>query len=175
MEGKRISDNSLLKDDAEKSALFMLGKIIVRKTFNKEIKHRITELEIYKQNDSACHAYKGKTKRNAPIFEEGGTIYVYLCYGIHYLLNISTGQKDDAQCVLIRGIDNVFGSGKIGKMLQVDTSLNFQNVASSQELWLEDDGFVTKQENILKEKRVGIGYAKEEDQNLLWRFRLKSF
>lgn len=83
---KKITDNQMFLKDATEVAPFVLGKILARKTQEGEIiRGRITEVEIYSQDDSACHAFKGKTNRNAPLFEKGGTVYVYLCYGIQCL------------------------------------------------------------------------------------------
>lgn len=175
MEEKRISNTLLLQQDALQAVYFLFGKIIVRKINNDIIRKRITEVEVYKQDDSACHAFKGKTKRNAPLFGDAGTIYVYLCYGLHNIVNIVTGENGNAQGIMLRGLDNTFGSGKVGKILHANLSLNFQNITTSDELWLEDDGFIVNPKNVITEKRIGISYAKEEDQNKLWRFRLKGF
>ncbi len=172
---QRITDISGLKQDAEKAVFYLLGKIVATNINGQIVKKRITELEIYKQNDSASHAFKGKTKRNAPMFEDAGTIYVYLCYGIHNLMNFVTGEKGTAQGLMLRGLDNVFGSGRVGKIINAHRGLNFHNVLTSQNIWLEDDGFVTDETKVLRFKRVGINYATEQDRNRLWRVRLKGF
>ena len=75
------------------------GKIILR----------ITEVEAYLPDDSACHAYKGKTKRNEVMWGEPGHVYVYLCYGIHWMLNFVTNKKNEAAAVLIRSCEPVKG------------------------------------------------------------------
>lgn len=169
----RIVERQMFLNNAEEVAKFLLGKVMVRKTEKEIICGRITELEIYKQNDSACHAYRGKTKRNAPLFDEGGKVYVYLCYGLHYILNIVCNQKGIAEGLMIRGIDNVFGSGRVGKILKVDKQLNEEDILSSEKIWLEDDGFKLDENKIKKFKRVGIDYAKQEDIDRLWRWRIE--
>lgn len=170
---ERITDKNIFLQDSTTLAKFLLGKMLVRTLDDgTKITKRITEVEIYKQNDSACHAHKGKTKRNAPLFEKGGTIYVYLCYGLFNLLNIVGGQKDDAQGILIRGVDEHFGSGRVAKILKITKELNTQSIISSDELSLWDDGLIVRQKDIEKLKRVGIDYAKPIDRNRLWRFRL---
>lgn len=131
---------------------------------------RISETESYcGENDTACHAHKGKTKRTEVLYAEAGTVYVYLCYGMHWLLNIVTGEKDQPEAVLIRACIDAAGPGKLTKKLGITGELNRDNVTSSQALWIEDDGFSCE---IALDKRVGIGYASQEDQDRLWRFKM---
>jgi DNA-3-methyladenine glycosylase len=171
----RLKNIGGLKQDAEQAVFFLLGKIVATNIDGIIVKRRITELEIYKQSDSASHAYKSKTTRNAPLFEEGGTVYVYLCYGLHNLLNFVTGTSGEAQGLMLRGLDNTFGSGKVGKILNAHRELNYHNVLTSTNIWLEDDGYIVNPEDVLRFKRVGIDYALEVDRDRLWRFRLKGF
>ena len=99
------------------------------------------------------------------LYHPAGTIYVYLCYGIHWMLNLVTGPEDDPQAVLIRGVEGASGPGRVTKYLAIDKSLNDKTLGG--ELSLEDDGYVPA---ITASPRVGIGYASEEDQARLWRF-----
>jgi DNA-3-methyladenine glycosylase len=69
----------------------------------------IVETEGYLQGDPACHAYRKKSVRNAPMFESAGTCYVYLIYGMHYCVNISSGAKDIGEAVLIRALEPTEG------------------------------------------------------------------
>jgi DNA-3-methyladenine glycosylase len=69
----------------------------------------IVETEAYLQDDPACHAYRRKSVRNAPMFGEAGTIYVYQIYGMHFCVNISTNQKDIGEAVLIRALEPTVG------------------------------------------------------------------
>lgn len=89
----------------------LIGKLLVRKLDNGEIlKYRITETEAYRgEEDTACHACHGKTPRTIILYEEGGVAYVYMCYGIHFLLNVVTGNKEEPQAALIRGIEEYNG------------------------------------------------------------------
>jgi len=83
----------------------LLGKVIVRRVGRKLIRGRIVETEAYcGEEDLACHARVGRTKRNAVMYGRAGHAYIYLCYGIHELLNIVTREKDCPEAVLIRGI-----------------------------------------------------------------------
>ncbi len=171
---ERIVDRQIFQQDAEVVAGFVLGKVLVRRLpSGEEIRGRISEVEIYRQDDTACHAYKGKTARNAPLFENGGTIYVYLCYGIFNLVNLVCGKAGFAQGLLIRGFDTTFGSGRVGKHFQIDRSLSGQNVFDSSELWLVDDGFDIAKYDVKKYTRVGIDYASEQDRARLWRWRIE--
>ena len=118
---------------------------------------RISETEAYCGTaDTACHAHKGRTRRTEVLYADAGTIYIYLCYGMHWLMNVITGDVDDPQGVLI-------------KKLGITGDLNCGSVVDSPDLWIADDGF---QCSVRTDKRVGIGYAGQEDQDRLWRFIL---
>ncbi|MBI2035602.1 MAG: DNA-3-methyladenine glycosylase [Candidatus Liptonbacteria bacterium] len=83
----------------------LLGKFLVRRIKGKEIAAMITEVEAYDGfKDKASHAHRGKTARNAVMFGEAGVWYVYLTYGMHWMLNVVTGPKDYPAAVLIRGV-----------------------------------------------------------------------
>ncbi len=148
----------------------LVGKILVRKTADGEIRMRISETEAYcGESDTACHAHKGRTARTEVLYGEAGTIYVYLCYGIHWLLNIVTGEKEDPQAVLIRACVDAGGPGKLTKALGVTGALNRKSILETEDFWIEDDG---SRFEIVPDKRVGIGYASREDQDRLWRFKM---
>lgn len=146
----------------------LLGKLLCRKIDDKILKYPITETECYYgEDDTACHASKGKTERTKILYEEGGLAYIYLCYGIHNLLNVVTGIKDFPEAVLIRGIKGFDGPGKLTKFLQIDRSLNGENLILSDKLWIEDSGIKYAYRTSV---RVGIDYATEEYRNKPWRF-----
>jgi DNA-3-methyladenine glycosylase len=160
------------RKDAVTMAQSLLGKWLCRKKGTKLVKLRITETEAYYgENDTACHAHKGKTERTKIMYLDGGHAYIYLCYGMHWLFNIVTGKKDFPEAVLIRGVEGFNGPGKLTKQLHIDKTLNGENLAESPRLWVEDDG--TKPP-FTALKRVGIDYASEEDKNRLWRFSVNS-
>ena len=144
----------------------LVGKLLV----HNGIALRISETEAYcGEADTACHAHKGRTKRTEVMYGEAGTAYIYLCYGIHWLLNVVTGEKDEPEAVLIRACVEAPGPGRLTKKLGITGVLNGSSVVDSEELYFADDGFVC---SIAADTRVGIGYASEEDQQRLWRFRL---
>jgi len=150
----------------------MLGKVIVRKFADNHIeKFVITEVEAYSGNgDLACHASKGKTARTEVMFREGGLIYVYLIYGMYWMLNIVTGNENDAAAVLIRGVKGISGPGRVGKVLQLDKSFYSENVFKSERIWIEDAETV---ENYITTPRIGINYAGEPWISKPWRFIMK--
>lgn len=159
---------NILQRNAPEAAEALVGKILVRRfPDGRELRARITETEAYyTEADTACHAHKGRTGRTEVLYHRAGTIYVYLCYGIHWMLNLVTGPEDSPQAVLIRGVEGVSGPGRVTKYLGIDKALNDTMLGDA--LRLEDDGFVPAA--IERTGRIGIGYASEEDQARLWRF-----
>lgn len=146
----------------------LIGKLLCRRTSEGVLKYRITETECYySEQDSACHASKGKTQRTKTLYEKGGIAYVYLCYGIHSLFNVVTGKEGFPEAVLIRGVEGYNGPGKITKAMGIDRNLNETDLTTSKELWLEDDG---ARPAYRAAKRVGIDYALEKDREILWRY-----
>lgn len=151
---------------AYEAAPLLLGKIL--KVGEKEL--RITETEAYYgTEDTACHAHKGRTSRTQMLYKSGGHVYVYLCYGMHSLLNIITGPEEHPEGVLIRCCRGAQGPGKLTKALGVDRSFNGENLLTGSRLSLLDDG---KRFVYTTAPRVGIGYASQEDQTRPWRFVL---
>ena len=150
----------------------LIGKLLCRRICDDSgeriIKLRITETECYfGEDDTACHAHKGRTERTKVMYREGGVAYVYLCYGMHSMLNVVSGPEDFPEAVLIRGVEGYNGPGKLTKALHIDRSLNEENMILSNELWIEDDGYVAEYQI---GKRIGIDYATEEYRNILWRY-----
>lgn len=145
----------------------LVGKVLVHRGNTL----RISETECYcGENDTACHASKGRTKRTEVMYMSAGTVYVYLCYGMHWMLNIVTGEENHPEAVLIRACLEADGPGKLTKALDITGEQNRSSVVTSGDLWIGDDGFHCKTET---DKRVGIGYASREDQDRLWRFKMK--
>jgi len=165
---KRL-DNEFFHRECLAVARDLVGKALVRQTADGQLRLRISETEAYwGESDTACHAHKGRTKRTEVLYAKAGTIYIYLCYGIHWLLNVVTGEEEDPQAVLIRACAEAPGPGKLTKALEITGELNRKSI-TGQELWIEDDGLAYE---ILTDKRVGIGYASQEDQDRLWRFKM---
>ena len=149
----------------------LVGKILVRIKDGKEIRLRITETECYMgESDTACHAHKGRTKRTEVMYMKAGTIYVYLCYGMHWLLNIVTGNTDDPQAVLIRACEDYEGPAKLTKKLGINGDFNRKDITDCDEFYIDDDGFECE---VVTDRRVGISYASEKDRERPWRFIMK--
>jgi len=161
-------DRDFYTKSATELAPLLLGKVICHVWNGEVIRGRITETESYMPNDTACHACKGKTNRNAPMYEIGGFSYVYLCYGMHFMFNVVSGDKDSPEAVLIRGIEDFNGPGRATKHLKIDKSLNNIDLVTSNSIWLEDDDISAPKYKA--EKRIGIDYADAVAQNRLWRF-----
>ncbi len=160
----------------------LLGKVLVREADGKEIKGRILETEAYVgESDKACHARHGKTKRNEVMWKEAGHAYIYMCMGLHNLLNIVTEAKEFPAAVLIRKIEplsgmdpklKTYGPGNLTKYLHIDRSLSGIDITKSDQLYIIDDKYDIISKNIITLPRIGIDYA-EEDKELPWRFVLK--
>lgn len=149
----------------------LVGKWLVRRLPSGEIlRLRISETEAYcGEADTACHAHKGRTKRTEVLYADAGTIYIYLCYGMHWMLNVVTGEPEAPQAVLIRACEDAPGPGRLTKALSISGDLNRASIYGD-DLWIEDDGGICA---VVTDKRVGIGYASQEDQDRLWRFKMK--
>lgn len=128
------------RQDAVIVAEKLLGKILVRRWDDgSETRYRITETEAYLgEEDKACHASKGRTPRTEIMYSEGGKVYVYLIYGMYWMLNVVTGNENQPQAVLIRGIDKIIGSGKVGRELKMYKSFYGEDLLSSDRIWIED-------------------------------------
>ena len=87
----------------------LLGKHIVRKVGSKLLIGKIVEVEAYCKGDPASHAFRGITKRNEVMFWEGGHLYVYFTYGMHFCANVVTGNEGTGEAVLIRAVEPLAG------------------------------------------------------------------
>ena len=155
----------------------LIGKYLVRVVDGKKEVCKIIETEAYEGfKDKASHASRGKTPRNSPMFDKPGTIYVYFTYGMHWMLNIVCGKKGHPAAVLIRGVEDCIGPGRLTKKLKIDKSLNGKMLGKKSGLWIsayaEGPGETRKIE-ILKTPRVGVDYAGPIWSKKLYRFVLK--
>jgi DNA-3-methyladenine glycosylase len=139
----------------------LLGKFLVRSTPRGRVAAMITEVEAYHgEQDLACHARHGLTARNAVMYGPGGVWYVYLCYGVHEMLNLVTGPRGHPAAVLIRGIAGANGPGRLTRALQIDG------------LWIEDRGVRVPRGAIRATPRIGVDYAGPVWSRKRWRFVL---
>lgn len=177
-----VVSRNLYRHNAQTVARNLLGKYLVRRVNGKTKAYKIVETEAYVgPHDKASHAYRGRTKRNEPMFGPPGHWYVYLTYGMHYMLNLVTGKDGYPSAVLIRAIKPVpfpgiaqrkvlrlDGPGKLTKALKIDKKLNAKPATKKNGLWIEEEPFDSAQgkkkvnpRKIKKTPRIGIGYAGE--------------
>ena len=150
----------------------LLGVDMVRVFDNGKVsRYTITEVEAYRGNeDLACHTSKGRTSRTEVMFASGGHLYIYLIYGVHWMLNIVTGRENEPQAVLIRGIEGFVGPGRLTRHLKVDKSFYGEDVCQSQRIWLEEGNVKA---NYKTGPRIGVEYAGAYWANMPWRFWLE--
>jgi DNA-3-methyladenine glycosylase len=163
----------------------LLGKLLCRDG----VVLRISEVEAYcYPDDTASHCRMGRTPRNSPMWGAPGHAYVYLCYGMHQMLNVVTNAHGEGAAVLIRSCEPVAGHaliesrrgglsgpvaltgpGKVGAALGLDASCSGQPLFRKRGLRILD---APPPAAILTGPRVGIGYASQEHQRAPWRFAL---
>ncbi len=150
----------------------LLGKILVVRTADgAEVRRRIVEVEAYNgPEDLACHASRGHTPRTSVLFGPPGHWYVYLCYGIHEMLNLVTGPEGYPAALLIRGVEGLIGPGRLTRALGIDRRHNRQPAVPDTGLWLEEDGFVPPENEVQATPRIGVDYAGPEWAAKPWRF-----
>ena len=171
----------------------LLGKYIFTQINGETSGGYIVETEAYNGIiDQASHAFGNrKTNRTKTMFEAGGVAYVYLCYGIHEMLNVVTSKEGEPHAVLIRaihpteGIDLMLerrkmisiknnltaGPGSVAKALGVSRKMNGLSFQSG-EIWIDERGLTFPDDEIAAVPRVGVAYAKE-DALLPYRFYVK--
>lgn len=151
----------------------LVGKLLVHRVGNEVRTLRITQTEAYcGETDTACHARFGRTARTQALYDAPGTAYVYLCYGIHWLFNVVTGEMNQPEAVLIRACEDAEGPGKLTKKLGITGSINRCSLLTDPDIWIEDDGMRCL---VRTARRVGIDYASPEDRDRLWRFILEKY
>ncbi len=189
----KLVKNKLLRDfyqaeDVVSVAQSLIGKVLFSCQSGFITGGIITETEAYRgAEDRACHAYGNRrTSRTEVMFQAGGVAYIYLCYGMHHLLNIVTGPQNVPHAVLIRALKPLkgirvmrerrkrkepltAGPGMVAQALGLTTDQNGLSLLENT-LWIEDQGIVF--ESIQVGPRIGIDYA-GSDALLPYRFFLK--
>ena len=180
----KLIPQSFYKRDVDLVARELLGQLLVRD----EVVLRITEVEAYGgPEDSASHVRHGRTQRNAIMWGKGGHAYLYLCYGLHWMLNVVTGEEGQGAAVLIRACEPVAGTNTLlaRRMMtavkpallagpgRVAQGLNLDEVFNGESLFRKGDLELREGESphaILMGPRVGIAFATKEDQQALRRY-----
>lgn len=161
-------------------APYLLGKFIVRRHGGRQWAAMITEIEAYKgPRDAAAHTHGGRrTARVEPLYADGGTAYVYLIYGMHWMLNFSTAGADIPEGVLVRGVlpensdSAILGPGRVCRHLAIDKLISGIDAITADNLWLEDRGVIVPKRTIVRGPRVGIDYAGPYWALRPWRFSI---
>ena len=166
--GTRLKREFFIRDVLD-VAPDLIGKNMVIRLHDGTIgRYKVTEVEAYRgSEDRACHAFKGRTPRTEIMFHEGGRLYIYLIYGMYWMLNVVTGVENDPQAVLIRGVENYPGPGKITKAFGIDISFYGEDLVTSERIWFENNGFSPEIKN---GSRIGIDYAGELWMSKPWRY-----
>jgi len=190
---KRLARSFYKRTDVITIARELLGKIVVTNIDGTRTSGRIVETEAYVAfTDRASHAFNGRrTAKNEHMYGAGGTSYIYICYGIHQMLNIVTNEKNIPDAVLVRALepmegipamlertgkkqlDNTItkGPGNVGKALGLFKHHSGINLMDDT-IGLYQDQFELKEELIGSSKRIGVDYA-GEDALLPYRFFIK--
>lgn len=113
--------------DSLTGAQALLGWKLVHQTAEGLTSGYIVETEAYYENDQASHSFGGERVRNAAMFRAAGTIYVYFTYGMHYCLNVVTGNEGNGQAVLIRALEPADGLEIMKRRRNVDSEINLTN------------------------------------------------
>lgn len=174
------------RGDVVQIAKDLLGKVLVTNLNGILTAGKIVETEAYcGRGDKACHANERRTPRTEVMYQQGGSAYVYLCYGIHHLFNVVTNKEGLADAVLIRALEPIegmdvmkerrkftkaklaSGPGTLSQAMGIQVKMTGYDLLS-EEIWI---GKPEKNEEfeILSDKRIGVEYA-EEDALKPWRF-----
>ena len=190
---KKVPLSFYKRKDVVKIAKELLGKIVVTNFDGKVTSGRIVETEAYAGiTDKASHAFSGKrTARNEHMYSAAGTAYIYICYGMHQMLNVVTNDKEIPDAILVRAIEPLEGieimlertgkkkvdktltrgPGNVGKALGI-----FKHHSGlfllDEEIYLLDDGKKIAEQNIGISKRIGVESA-GADAMLPYRFYIK--
>ena len=150
----------------------LLGKQLCRRLdYGKIIRAQIYETEAYDSfEDRASHASKGVTTHNVVMLGSPGRAYIYLCYGVHWLFNITTREKGYPAAALIRAVEGVEGPGRLTKHFQINNSFNDQLLTRVGGLWVEDIDAELRPTDIIATRRVGVDYAGAKWAAMPWRF-----
>ena len=143
----------------------LLGKYLVRRKDGAVCAHMITETESYDgYDDTTSHAARGKTRGNAPMFGAAGVFYVYLCYGMYWMLNVVTGAEGYPAAVLLRGVrgeKGINGPGRLTRALDISKRFSGEKADKKTGLWFEDRGVIVTPRGIKRTPRIGVGGTEE--------------
>ena len=190
MAGHHPLARSDLPDDTAALARYLIGKLVVRELPEGIVSGRIVETEAYVIGDAAGHGYRGMTPRNRSLFLEPGHAYVYLAYGISWMLNVSSEKAGTGTGVLIRALEPLegiaimqaepghgaparsgAGTGRLAQALRIDRSLDGLDLCRQGPLWLAAD----EREPGDIGQSIRIGITKDADRPLRFYVRGSPF
>lgn len=176
--------------DTAALARYLIGKLVVRELPEGVVSGRIVETEAYVVGDAAGHGFRGMTPRNRSLFLERGRAYVYLAYGVSYMLNVSSEASGTGAGVLIRALeplegipimrlnrgaprlrDLARGPGRLAAALRVDLSLDGLDLCQEGPLWLARDDHEPGEIG----QSIRIGISKDADRPLRFYLRDSPF
>jgi len=166
--GKRL-ERSFYLQDVLVVAPALLGKSLVHRGDDDILsRYVISETEAYRgKEDRACHASRGRTSRTEVMFRDGGCLYMYFIYGMYWMMNVVTGAAGIPQAVLIRGIREMSGPGRLTRHLGLGKDYNGEDLLMSDRIWIEEAGPAP---SYTSAPRVGINYAGEPWKSKPWRY-----
>lgn len=189
----KIPHSFYQREDAVLVARELLGKYVFTRIGGQLTGGRIVETEAYKgPEDRGSHAYNNKrTPRNEMMYNAGGVAYMYICYGIHDMLNVVTGSHHMSHAVLIRAIEptegievmrqrrKVYdddsrlgqGPGALAKALGLNKGHNGADLLGDV-IWLEDRGVLPEDQHIVASARVGMNFEGPY-KSIPWRFYIR--
>ena len=190
--GRILPASYYVSPDVVYLAKDLLGKFLCTRIDGLYCAGKIVETEAYRgPDDRAAHSFNNRrTPRTEVMFWKGGVAYIYICYGMHHLMNVVTGPKDDAHAVLIRALEPVDGIDIMAERRQLDMSdarltkgpgalsvaMGLRSNMTGTPLfkptspvWLEDRRITLHEKDICTSKRIGVEGAGEA-AHLPWRF-----
>lgn len=188
--GKKLNKDFYLQDTLL-VAKQLLGKYLYRKYKGQYLIGKIVETEAYREDDPASHAFKGKTKRNEVMFWEGGHLYVYFTYGMHYCCNVVTEREGRGCAVLIRAVEPIEGLDTMMKLRKFNSSANVFDLTNGpaklcqafnitkrdngkflcdEEIFIVDSKIDIENSQIGKSQRIGIKNGLDKQ----WRFFIRN-
>jgi DNA-3-methyladenine glycosylase len=170
----------------------LLGQRLVRVLDGQRLSGRVVEAEAYVgEEDQACHARCGRTKRNAPMYGPPGHAYVYFVYGMHYCFNVVTGREGYPAAVLIRALEPLEGIGEMRarrhsrpdapltsgparmcQALDVDQRFNGADLCAPDAFLFLEEGAPIPEESIATGPRIGVR-GDEVAVTVPWRFYVR--
>lgn len=186
---EKLDRSFYLNTDVVQVAKNLLGKVLVTQIDGLLTAGKIVETEAYcGRGDKACHANGKRTPRTEVMYQEGGRAYVYLCYGIHHLINVVTNVEGQADAVLIRALEPLegmevmaerrghpkaklaSGPGTLSQAMGIHVNMTGTDLQSNM-IWI-CQGAREEVIEIQSDKRIGVEYA-EEDALRPWRFVIR--